>query len=411
MSGSLLSFYVDDVIQIDSVWVSRAVSAQYAAGAFGQIVSGLLADVFGHRRVLTILMLANAVLLNFQGRVQSATSLLLVRLLTGFVTPYALALTWVAEASTAAHLARNMSLAVLLAQVTVGVGSAIAGQLDGSDFATACLLVSALPAANFVLLVGSRDLKDTTAPHSTGGTVFKDLLATLRVGALQAVTWGIFAHGCFLGLALSIVPVALKDMHGRPAADVSMVFTIGGVLTVCCHAFLTPRITKLFPARGVWVLSTILAALLVALGILITENAIATMVIAAVGYACNFMCLGCSNFLVVVAAKRFGPLGIAAVNGVARCVFTLGAAAAPAVADTLQEAAGDYVPPCVLAVLFLSVVVAVCHTRASQVLDISLIVERPCPDGSCNTNTNEREPPVACIVGARTAGKSDIVLI
>lgn len=351
VSSSLLPFFVDE-LHIDSLWVSRAFTAQYMAGAIGQIVTGLLADKFGYRRTLALLMVANTVFLNLQGQVQSASGLILVRVLLGLVTPYALSLTWVAKASPASQLARNMSLAVLMAQISVSVGGLLAGQLDGDEFATACAVISVLPLGNSVLLFGARELAEASQETTTSKEVFRALSDTLRTTAFWAVAWCLFSQGSFLGFVENVPPLLLKEKLGMPGSVVSSVFVGGGLLTALCHAFLTPRIIGSFPALGAQVISVVLAGLMVAFGLSAT-SAVATCISTITAFAANFVCLACSNMLVVLVAKVYGPKGIAAVNGVARCVFTLGAAFSPTPASILQDAMGPCLPSLVLAVMFL----------------------------------------------------------
>ena len=92
IAGTLLPFFIDDVLQVPRQWVGITITVQYACATVGLFSTGLLADYIGLRKTLIIVSTANVILLNVFGWVRSVPMMLLVRGGLGFVNSYALGL-------------------------------------------------------------------------------------------------------------------------------------------------------------------------------------------------------------------------------------------------------------------------------------------------------------------------------
>lgn len=382
ITGTLLPFFVDDVLGADRVWVSTALTCQYASAAIGQVVTGLLADRFGHRGALAALMVLNAVFLNVEGWCTTVTTFLAARICLGFVSTPAMALTWVADVSAPNVLAVRLSRAMLLAQSSVCVSGFVSGFLRGKDFRIACGALSALPLMNCVLLLGAREVKKGVS--ISGGHAVRDLGVILRQASFQAAVWNVMTHGYFLGFVLTLPPMLLKEVHGLPASAAGRIFQIGGFLTVVGHIFVTHRIASRFPVRGHQVITVVLAGLVIVLGVVGDRIAVAVYLLSAVAYTGNFIGLGVASFLVVLAAKKYSPESVGAVNGIARSILTIGSASAPIVVMAFEEIAGAWLPCLSTAVVF---VIGAFALSAARVMD-----DLPVPVSSTQQSSAQLSP-------------------
>ena len=96
-AGTLLPFFVQDVLHSSRSWVGIAITAQYAAATIGLATIGLLSDHYGHRRTLLGVMALNVCALNMQGWVRSIPTLIVARITLGLVSSYGIGLTWVSR--------------------------------------------------------------------------------------------------------------------------------------------------------------------------------------------------------------------------------------------------------------------------------------------------------------------------
>ena len=97
VAGTLLPFFVQDVLHSSRSWVGIAITAQYAAATFGLATIGLVSDHYGHRRTLLGVMALNVCALNIQGWVRSIPTLIVARITLGLVSSYGIGLTWVSR--------------------------------------------------------------------------------------------------------------------------------------------------------------------------------------------------------------------------------------------------------------------------------------------------------------------------
>jgi len=261
IAGTLLPFFVDEVLHESSEWVGAALTAQYAGATAGLLLTGLVADHAGLRRTLAAACSANVILLNVQGWVRSTGALVVARAALGMTSTYALGLSWVAALAPRARLARWMAGAVVVAQGAVMVGGLIAGLMRGPDLALACGIVSVIPALVAGMLLAAREVELSPSPSASGGAAppaialrssrqqRRDKRAALRRACGRAHLWALafapFVQGCFMGgIFTALTPQLLKTRHGWDEAQIARIFQLGGLCALLAHTSVTPYISS-----------------------------------------------------------------------------------------------------------------------------------------------------------------------
>ena len=393
IAGTLLPFFIDDVLGLPREWVGITITVQYACATVGLFSTGVLADYIGLRKTLIIVSAANVVLLNIFGWVRSAPMMILVRGGLGFVNSYALGLSWVSKIAPRARLARWLSAAVCIAQASILIAGLIAGALRGAQMHVAMGIVSIPPAIVALYLLGAREavaapppappasaapaatadataaadtvaaneksqeeaVEQTPAPPPAAPPRARDGLARLvRTRYFWAVAFAPFVQGGYMGAIFqTLAPLVLKTVHSWPESDVARMFQIGGLVALIAHATATPWFSsKPWRHRAVQVISLVNAALLVIYGLLGADHAAAALAIPVICFVGTAICLGIVNFMVANLARTIAPEALAACTGATRCLFTFGYAVLPAAFVAMLNA-GSLIAPCLcVAVLF-----------------------------------------------------------
>ena len=386
IAGTLLPFYVDEVLHSEVRWVGIAITTQYAFATVGMFSTGLLADVIGLRRTVLLVSAANVVLLNIVGQAKSVGALVAIRACLGFCNPYALGLSWVATVAPRERLARWMAAAVAVANATILCSGAIAGALRGPQLWIAAAIASVLPAIVAVYLLGAREAEtsavpaaaapaatdaaadDATAeakeekpppPPKSKATTRGALAKVVRTRYFWACAWSPFVQGTYMGAMMqTLAPLVLKSLHNWPESDVARIFQLCGFGGLIAHASATPYFSsKMWRHRAVQGLSITNACLLIAYGLLGKTYSHAALVLPIIGFINTAVCLGIVNFMCALLARTIAPEALGSVTGLTRCLFTLGYASMPA-AFVPMLTAGNLLAPClIVATMFASKVV------------------------------------------------------
>lgn len=347
VAGTLLPFFVDDVLQAPSSVVGIAILLQYASATIGLVLTGMLADHIGPRRTIILTCAVNVLLLNVQGFVRSVPALFVVRCLIGAASTYALGLSWVAMLAPPSRLARWMAWTVCAAQAGISGAGLIAGAMRGSDLYLASAIVSALPAIAVIVLAGARDpvLPKTTAATSTT----EPLRSAFRHRYLKAVAVAPFVQGTLIGGVFQVLtPYVLKTTHGFREDSVARLFQLGGFFALIAHAVVTPWLSsRPWRHRAAQALSLITAAVLVVYGALGERYAAVALALPTVAFVCTAVNLGVCNLMIAMFAMRIAPEALGRITGLTRCLFTLGWCSLPALLVPLRAAAGgSLLAPC-----------------------------------------------------------------
>ena len=154
------------------------------------------------------------------------------------------------------------------------------------------------------------------------------------------------------GWALALPPLVLKEAHGQNIAAVGRLFLIEGLVTLLCHATVTPYVSARAPVRGAQLLVGLSACALAAAAAAVASSSSTGLVALTVAaYASNAATLGCCNLLTVQIAARVAPLSLATATGATRCAFTAGLAILPLLTTPLRAAAGAWLPTALVAAL------------------------------------------------------------
>lgn len=348
VSGTLLPFFVDDVLHAPVEWVGISITLQYACATVGLVLTGYLADAIGMRKAAILVGAANVIFLNIAGRVRSIGAMLAIRCFLGLANTYALGLTWVAALAPRAQLARWMACAIVSGQASLMVGGLIAGALRGRDLALASGLVSIAPAAVSLYLIGACDT-------AGGPTTDRHQLAGLSRVVRTRYFWGVaFAPlvqgGCFGGMMQSLSPLVLRSTHGWKEGDIGRLFQAAGLGALIAHATATPYFSsRKWRQRATQALTLLAAAVIVAYGAVGDRRgyAWAAMALPIISFVLIAICLGCVNFMIALLARTIAPESLGTVTGLTRCAFTLGYCSLPAVLPPMR-AAGGLILPCAL---------------------------------------------------------------
>lgn len=411
IAGTLLPFFIDDVLEVAPEWFGITITIQYAFATIGLFSTGLLADTIGLRKTLMIVSAANVILLNIFGQVRSITAMIIVRAGLGFFNSYALGLSWVSKISPRARLARWLSFSVCMAQGSILIAGSIAGALRGSQMYIACAIVSVPPAIITVVLMFAREATSTptppplstatseppgaaapiaadaktadvdaptaeppptaapTAPPATAPAAAPTapaaaptapprardgLKRVMRTRYFWAVAFAPFVQGAYMGATFqTLAPVVLKETHSWVEGDVARMFQIGGLVALIAHATATPWLSsKPWRHHAVQAISLLNAALLVVYGLLGEAHPAAALILPVVCFVGTAICLGIVNFMVALLARTIAPEALAVCTGATRCLFTFGYCILPAAFVAMFNGVGLRVPSIVSAMLF-----------------------------------------------------------
>ena len=352
VAGTLLPFFVDDVLSAPREWVGVAITLQYASATIGLVLSGYMADAIGLRRTVIIVGLSNVLFVNLAGHVRSIGAMLVVRCCIGLSCTYALGLSWVAAIAPRERLARWMAASVCIAQASIMVGGFVAGAMRGRDLAIAGAIVSALPALAAVFLMGAREVPRTA---SAGGESQRaGLLRAVRTRFFCGVAIAPFVQGASVGGVMQVLtPLILKSLHGWEEASVARVFQFGGLVALVAHATATPYLSsRPWRHRALQALSLLVAALLLAYGMLGEAHPAAALVLPVAAFVGTAVALGIANFMIALLARAVAPAALGTLTGLTRCAFTLGYCSLPAALVPLLAAGGLLAPCALVASLF-----------------------------------------------------------
>lgn len=351
-SAIQVPFFVEEVLGQGKELVACALTAQYIASGFGNFLTGMLADYVGPKWVLLVMMVANAVLLNVQGLVSSGAMFVLVRALMGCVSCYAVSLTWVATTVPSSFLPKAMSRSLCFAQLIVTTMSFVAGSIDGRQLAIASAILSMVPTITALWLMLSQ--APAVEAKAIRG-ILKALWATVKAKQFQALALIVFLHGCFFAFLMVFGPGLLTENFHERQLVVSLLFIVGGAVTVICHATVSPLVACHAPVLGPMAIYTAIAVLLAILSTFGMHREWLAYAIIILTYMLQFAALVSQNVMVVVAAKQFGPAAIGAANGFVRALYTLGMGVSPMATVALKSATGAWAVPCaVFAAIWLS---------------------------------------------------------
>ena len=150
-----------------------------------------------------------------------------------------------------------------------------------------------------------------------------------------------------------VIPLLLKDVHGWQEEQIGHVFNVAGLCTLAAHMTLTAWLSsRSWRARAMQALSLLVGCAVLGIGMLGQRSAAAAFVLFVVAYVATAVCLGIGNLMIALFAQAVAPEALAALTGLARCLFMAGFAALPATIVPLQEAGGLMLPCAVVAILF-----------------------------------------------------------
>ena len=352
--GTLIPFFVDDVLDQPKTLVGTGFTFQNAASTIGLVVTGALSDVIGLRRTVLIVSLGNVLSLNLLGFARSPTVLIILQSFFGFCTTYALALTWVTRLVPGPKLARWLAWTVCFAQLCVSVGGLIAGALVGEQLPLACGIMSAAPAVAALSLVFARDVPKAADAGKPNSSTRDGIRKAFQTRYFRCVAFAPFAQGCFIGGVFNtLCPLVLKDRHGFSEAEVARQFQIGGLVALLSHAFFTPWVSsRSWRHLAVQAMAVINVVLLLVYGWLGETYPTVAFVLPIIGFVLTAIMLGCCNLMCALLAQAVAPEALGALTGLTRCLFTLGTAIPPVLIVPLMNAGGLKAPCILVASLF-----------------------------------------------------------
>ena len=140
--------------------IGTILTAQYTAVVVGQIVVGILADIFGRRRTIVGVMIFDAIMFAATGLTKEVTIILILRTMAGLAAPVALGISYVAAVNRDLPLARarfNFVLVGLSFNIGAAIGAATGGLLGAESWLEANLVAGAVPCVVAVWAAISED--------------------------------------------------------------------------------------------------------------------------------------------------------------------------------------------------------------------------------------------------------------
>ena len=370
--GTLLPFYVEDVLGESRSWVGVGISSYYIAATLGMAVTGWLSDVIGIRRVIIGACIGNVALLNCVTLVRSIGALIALMALLGFCTTYALALIWVTRVVPGPRLARWLAWAVCLGVASVMLGGFLAGAMTGSQIGLACAITCTPQAVAAVGLLLAKDVPraalrppQLATGTNVGASAPGAASASSRAGLKRAMSTRYMLCICFAplcqgfriaGVVQTLAPITLKAVHGWEESRVGILYQAGGFGAILGHFFLTPYLSsRPWRHRAVQALSLLIMSLLIVYG-LVGDNPdypVVALVLPLMFFILTALCLGICNFMVALCARAVAPEAVGAITGLTRCLFTLGNSIMPVIVLPLADVGGLRLPCFVIAGAFL----------------------------------------------------------
>mmetsp|Transcript_26739 Transcript_26739/g.68011 ORF Transcript_26739/g.68011 Transcript_26739/m.68011 type:complete len:990 (+) Transcript_26739:190-3159(+) len=400
-SGTLLPLFLEH-IGVEPNWSGYIFTTQYASATLGLFASGVVADRFGIQPTLTVVMLALVVVLNVQGQVQSLEALIACRALLGFFGTYGLGLSWISHVSSSKRLVFDLSLAVFLAQGGVSLGGAVAGQLSGSQFWIANLIQSVFAFCDAFAICLSRSwVAPNPAPVprrlSRSAAVCGLIYVLRRSRIFNAASFASFVFGGSLQMHTTLAPLLIRDRHGLASSYTGWMFAIAGLITLVCHASITPYVSKNFPVKGVIGICLINSCAFVVMAVWAGSAAGVLLSFTVISYTLTAVALGICNVLISQAARKCVPEDMGATIGFTRCLFTAGQAVTPALATSLNNAVGAWLPYTIWAVLIaLATVFLVAASRSEDAIPTAHVTSTDTEGrGQCASEGEKSSPQLS----------------
>ena len=231
--------------------VGNILTAQYAAVVIGQLVIGCLADRFGRRLMIFIVMLFDAILFAATGFTQDVTALIILRMLAGISAPVALGISYVAEVSSNLPPAkRNFNFVLVGVSFNLGslAGAATGGLLGAELWLPANMVAGVVPFLVAVWALATEDVRhDKHGPPAVPAAPAADVVAAAAPAASPAASpaattpsaatklpsgmsnilgkpefylwlWAYIANGFFQGGFFSLMPVMISSHTANASA-------------------------------------------------------------------------------------------------------------------------------------------------------------------------------------------------